>query len=111
MHSSSTNLGVHALHLILLQLELHEVINDMEELRGDSFEVLVVVVLDRQRREDGVVDQCGPQVGQDARGVLPRVFVKVLGYEVVQDRISQELQALVTICGRPRAQASAHTKW
>lgn len=105
--SRSTHLGVHALHLVLLQLELHEVVDDVEELGGDGFEVLVVVVLDRQRREDGVVDQRGPQVGQDARGVLPRVFVKVLGYEVVQNRISQELQALVTICGRPRAQVSA----
>lgn len=103
----STHLGVHALHLVLLQLELHEVVDDVEELGGDSFEVLVVVVLDRQRREDGVVDQRGPQVGQDARGVLPRVFVKVLGNEVVQNRISQELQALVTICGQPRARASA----
>lgn len=108
--SCSTHLGVHALHLVLLQLELHEVVDDVEELGGDGFEVLVVVVLDRQRREDGVVDQRGPQVGQDTRGVLPRVFVKVLGYEVVQNRISQELQALVTICGRPRAQASAPAK-
>lgn len=87
---SSTNLGIHPLHFVLLKLKLHEVVDDVEELGGHRFEVLVVVVLHRQRREDGVVDQSRPQVRQDPWGVLPRVFVKVLGYEVVQNRIPQE---------------------
>lgn len=78
------------MHFVLLKLKLHEVVDDVEELGGHRFEVLVVVVLHRQRREDGVVDQSRPQVRQDPWGVLPRVFVKVLGYEVVQNRIPQE---------------------
>lgn len=82
----------------------------MEELGRHGLEVLVVVVLDGQRGEDGVVDQSRAQVGQDPRGVLPRVFVKVLGYEVVQNGISQELQALVTICGQMRSGAVSSDK-
>lgn len=55
----------------------------MEKLRRDGLEVFVVVVLDGQRGKNGVVDERRAQVGQHAGGVLPRVFVKVLGYEVV----------------------------
>lgn len=78
-----THLRVHALHLVLLQLELHKVVDDVEKLGRDGLEVLVVVVLDGQRGKDGVVDECRAQVGQHARRVLPRVFIKVLCYEVV----------------------------
>lgn len=80
---NTTHLRVHALHLVLLQLKLHKVVNDVEQLRRDGLEVLVVVVFDCQRGEDGVVDERRAQVGQHAWRVLPRVFVKVLCYEVV----------------------------
>ncbi len=53
-----THLGVHALHLVLFQLKLHKVVNDVEKLRRDGLEVLVVVILDGQRGKDGVVDKC-----------------------------------------------------
>ena len=78
-----SHLRVHALHLVLLQLKLHKVVDDVEELGRDGLEVLVVVVLDGQGGEDGVVDQGRAQVGQHAGRVLPRVFIKVLRYEVV----------------------------
>ena len=49
VHSlNSTNLRVHSLHFILLKLKLHKVINNMKELRRDSFKVLVVVILHSQ---------------------------------------------------------------
>lgn len=54
---TGTHLGVHALHLVLLQLKLHKVVDDVEKLGGNGLEVLVVVVLDSQRGEDGVVDE------------------------------------------------------
>ena len=91
------HLGVHALHLILLQLELHKVVDDVEQFGRDGLEVLVVVVLDGQRGEDGVVDQGRAQVRQHTGGVLPRVLVEVLGDEVVEDGVAQELQPLVAV--------------
>ena len=57
----------------------------------------MVVVLDGQRGKDGVVDERRAQVGQHAGRVLPWVFVKVLGYEVVENCITKELKPLVTI--------------
>ena len=71
------------MHLVLLQLKLHKVVDDVEQLGGDGFEVLVVVVLHSQGGKDGVVDESRAQVGQNPGGVLSRVFIKVLRYEVV----------------------------
>lgn len=78
-----THLGVHALHLVLLQLELHKVVDDVEQLGRDGLEIFVVIVFNGQRGEDGVVDERRAQVRQHAGRVLARVFVKVLCYEVV----------------------------
>lgn len=94
---STTYLGVHALHLILLQLKLHKVVDDAEKLGRDSLEVLVVVVLHSQRGKDCVIDQRWAQVCQHTGGMLPGVFVKVLGYEVVENCIAKKLEPLVTI--------------
>lgn len=52
-----THLGVHALHLVLLQLELHKVVDDVEQLGGDGLKELVVVVFNGERGEDSVVDE------------------------------------------------------
>ena len=41
-------------------------------------EVLLEVVLDRQRGEDGVVDQCAAQVSQRAGRVLPVTGTKTV---------------------------------
>lgn len=78
------------MHFVLLELKLHEIVDDMEELGRNGLKVLVVVILHSQRREDGIVDQSRAQVSQDPWGVLPWVFIKVLSYEVVQNCISQE---------------------
>lgn len=71
------------MHFVLLQLELHKVVDDVEQLGRHSLEVLVVVVLDGQGGEDSVVDECRAQVCEHAGRVLARVFIKVLRYEVV----------------------------
>lgn len=83
LRSSLTHLRVHALHLVLLQLELHKVVDDVEQLWRDGLEELVIVVFHGERGEDGVVDERRAQVGQHSGRVLPRVFIKVLRYEVV----------------------------
>lgn len=77
------HLRIHSLHFILLQLKLHKIIDHVEQFGRDSFEVLVVIVLDSQGSKYGVVDKCRAQVGQHAWRVLPGIFIKVLCYEVV----------------------------
>lgn len=96
-NKTKTHLWIHSLHLVFLQLKLHKIVNDVEKLRRDSLEVLVVVILDRQRGKDSVIDKCRAEISQHARRVLPWIFVKVLSYEVVKNCIAEELQSLVTI--------------
>lgn len=79
----TTHLRIHSLHFVFLQLKLHKIVDHMEQFGRHGFEVLVVIVLDGQGSEYGVVDKRRTQVGQHARGVLPGVFVKVLSNEVV----------------------------
>ena len=63
-------------------------------------EVFVEAVLDGKRGEDGVVDQGGPEVGERARGVTPRVLVEVPRDHVVEDGVAEELEPLVAV-GEP----------
>ena len=60
-------------------------------------EVLVESVLDGERGEDGVVDEGGPEVGERARRVAPRVLVEVPRHHVVEDGVAEELESLVAV--------------
>ena len=54
-------------------------------------------VLDGERGEDGVVDEGGPEVGERARRVAPRVLVEVSRHHVVEDGVAEELEPLVAV--------------
>lgn len=51
-----TNLRIHSLHFVFLQLKLHKIVDHVEQFGRYRFEVLVVIVLDGQGSEYGVVD-------------------------------------------------------